>query len=67
MRTIIRARSIKECQTIVDRKIKEGWKPLMKVKLDDSQISYSEISYVCVMEKEGDPNKKYSRFNQWIN
>jgi hypothetical protein len=66
LRTIVRANSIKECEKRVAVKKREGWQPVndMKPKLDDSHMSWGEISYVVVMEKDGTEGRKEHRFNR---
>jgi hypothetical protein len=64
VRSIVRADSVKECEKRVKIKEREGWKPVnnMKPKLDDSHLSWGEVSYVVVMEKPD--NEEYKAKNQ---
>lgn len=70
MRMIVRHESVLGCQKLVDIKKREGWSPVnnMEPKLDDSRISWGEVSYVVVMErpdnkehKERAKNRKWNR------
>ena len=64
-RIVVRADSVKECLKRVALKKREGWKSVndMEPKLDDSQLSWGQVSYVVVMEKEGTRTKE-NRFNR---
>lgn len=64
VRIIVRSHTIKDCAKVVSRKVNEGWEPLTKIKLDDSQISWGDVSYVCVMERKDDTPRKEKRFNR---
>ena len=67
MRILVRENTITGCAKMVSRKVKEGWTPITKIKLDDSMSSYGEVQYVCVMEIPDDPEmvekRKKGRFN----
>jgi hypothetical protein len=65
-RIIVRADGITECLKRVEAKKREGWKSVndMQPKLDDSHMSWGEVSYVVVMEKENIKEKKEHRFNR---
>jgi hypothetical protein len=64
---LVRDSSIAGCAKAVSRKVKDGWTPITKIKIDDSMASYGEISYVCVMEQPDTPEmvekRKKGRFN----
>lgn len=66
MRILVRENTINDCAKAVSRKVKEGWTPITKIKLDDSS-SYGEVQYVCVMEQPDTPEmlekRKKGRFN----
>lgn len=65
---IVRARSIVECEKIVAIKKREGWSPVndMKPKLDDSMLSYGDVSYVVVMERpDTKEHKETSKRKAW--
>ena len=66
MRIVVRANSVRECEKRVTVKKREGWKAVndMQPKLDDSHLSWGEVSYVVVMEKDGTPGKKEHQFNR---
>jgi hypothetical protein len=68
VRCLVRSHTIKDCEQRVKVKEREGWKRLTEVKLDDSHISWGDISYVCVMEmpdnEEAAKNYKKRRFNK---
>lgn len=63
MRILAKGRTRKECEMDMDIKEKRGWKALAGIKLDDSYIGGR---YVCVMEKEDNPNSIKSNFNQYL-
>jgi hypothetical protein len=65
-RIVVRADSVRECLKRVEAKKRDGWKSVneMQPKLDDSHISWGEVSYVVVMEKQGIEGKKEHRFNR---
>lgn len=63
MRTLVRAGTIVECEKIVTLRQKDGWKPITPVKLDDSEISYNRVSYICVMERPDEPH--HSNKKKW--
>lgn len=67
MRCLVRAKSIVECNKRIDVKKREGWKPIMEPKLDDSQISWGDVSYICVMEREDTPEQKEKNKNRRFN
>ena len=61
MRSLARGNSISECEKARERMKKNGWTPITDVKMDDSFASWGEISYVVVMERKDDPDKKQSK------
>lgn len=67
MRIVVRENSIVGCAKLVSRKVKEGWEPITKIKIDDSMAAYGDIQYVCVMEQTDTPEmiakRKKQRFN----
>lgn len=63
MRTLVRAGTIREVEQRVSQMKKDGWTPITSVKLDDSEIMYNKIYYICVLERptiEGGP-KRWNR------
>jgi hypothetical protein len=67
VRMMVRENTITSCAKAVSRKVKEGWAPITKIKIDDSMAAYGEIQYVCVMEQPDTPEmlakRKKGRFN----
>ena len=66
MRILVREATITGCAKAVSRKVKEGWTPITKIKIDDSS-SYNDVQYVCVMEQPDTPEmlakRAKGRFN----
>lgn len=63
MRTLARAGTIVECEQRVKHLQKDGWTPITDIKLDDSEIAYNKIYYICVMERPDLP--EHSKKKRW--
>ena len=67
MRILVRENSIVGCAKQVSKKVKEGWTPITKIRIDDSMAAYGDIQYVCLMEQPDTPEmlakRKKGRFN----
>jgi hypothetical protein len=67
VRCLVRQNNAKDCQKRVDIKKREGWKAITDIIEDTSHISWGEISFVCVMEKEDSAEHKEKSKNRRFN
>jgi hypothetical protein len=62
-RKLLRGGTIKEVERKLETYKRTGWKDISGIKLDDSEIAFNKISYVCVVEmqdKDHNPRNKKS-------
>jgi len=64
VRITIKESTLHACAKLVSVKVKEGWTPVSKIKVDNSMDTWGIIKYACVLEREDNLKREPKRFNK---